>query len=275
MGTDERDYVHEKSSFGSRMTLGASPLTPVVSGILMANVAIFLLSALIPPLKDVLYKWFSVFPVSLGYSLQLWRLLSYQFLHSGLAHVFFNMLVLFFFGPILERLWGGRKFLVFYLTCGTAGGLLYTVLVLLGLPYVGFGALVGASGAIYGILAAIALLFPKMRVFLFGIFPIQMMYLAILLIVVSLLNVQTGANVGGEMAHLSGMVAGAVWVFWEPQISETLARWQYKKQRNKFTAQDKLEAEVNRILDKIHKSGIESLSSKEKKVLDKVSKTKS
>ncbi|MFQ5729912.1 MAG: rhomboid family intramembrane serine protease [Waddliaceae bacterium] len=274
MGTYDRDYAQNKSRFGSQIHFGVAPVTPVVLRILIANVVIFLLSMLIPSLGRLIVGWFAVIPISISLCLQLWRLVTYQFLHAGFGHIFYNMLVLFFFGPILERLWGSKRFLIFYLSCGATGGFLYTVMILADFPWVSVGMLVGASGAIYGTLAAIAILFPRMKVYLFGIFPLQMMVLVIILIGVSLLNVQARTNVGGEMAHLSGMITGAVWVLWPSYFAGIKAKWQAKKRSNKIKEQYNFETEVDRILGKVHKSGINSLSEKEKKILHQASERK-
>jgi membrane associated rhomboid family serine protease len=172
---------------------------------------------------------------------------------------------------MLEQLWGSKKFLKFYLICGAMGGLLYTFLVLVNFPYVSIGILIGASGAIYGMLAAGAILFPRMRVYVFGIFPIQMMYLVMILFAFSVINIRTGVNPGGETAHLAGMAAGAVYVLWTPWREKTKQNFQRSTWQSKINQQRVFQQEVDRILDKISKSGIASLNRKEKKILKEAS----
>jgi len=190
--------------------------TPVVKWLLIVNIVVFLLGFLIPQFGVFLLDWFAVWPETLGKSLQIWRLITYQFLHGGLGHIFWNMFILFFFGPMLERFWGSRKFLTFYLICGAMGGILYPLLAHIG--WLGVAHLIGASGSILGMLAAAAILFPSMIVYLFGIFPMRMSVLAIILAVMSILSVlrpDVSANAGGDAAHLGGMVAGAIYVISE------------------------------------------------------------
>jgi len=143
MGLYDRDYTQEKSDsepgYAPQMRLGFPSLTPVVKWLLIINFTVFF--AQILGADRVLVEWFSLYPVSLAAAIQLWRLITYQFLHSGMPHIFFNMLGLFFLGPTLERYWSSKRFLIFYLSCGAAGGLFYLFLVVTGflpaLPMVG------------------------------------------------------------------------------------------------------------------------------------------
>jgi membrane associated rhomboid family serine protease len=181
------------------------------------------------------------------------------------------MLILFFFGPMLERIWGSRKFVKFYLICGACGGVLYTLLVRSG--FVGSGYLVGASGAIYGMLAAGAVLYPNMRVYFMGFFPIPMKALAVILAAMSLLGVMGGDNQGGQAAHLAGLAAGAVYMLW-PRWQQTKNERQPTrvKWESKINQQRTFQADIDKILDKVHNEGISSLSRKEKKMLREATK---
>jgi len=201
MGLYDRDYTREDYQYrhAPQMRMAVPRITPVVKWLVIINVAVFLLSFLIVRLGQVIFYWFSVYPATPGMSFQLWRPVTYQFLHGGPGHILINMLVLFFFGPVLERLWGSRKFLTFYLVCGAMGGLFYPLLVLVG--WLGVGQLVGASGSILGILAAAAILFPNMRVYVWGIFPVKITVLALVLAAISiitLLRPDQYRNAGGQ-----------------------------------------------------------------------------
>jgi membrane associated rhomboid family serine protease len=278
MGLYDRDYTQADfrsgPGYGPHFRVSMPKITPVVKWLLIINVAVFLLSFLFPPLGAFIFDWFSVYPATLGNSLQLWRQITYQFLHANPWHIFVNMIVLYFFGPLLERHWGGRKFLIFYLVCGAVGGLLYPLLVLVG--WLGVAPLVGASGSILGMLAAGAILFPNMMVYVFGIIPVRLVVLAIIfaaISIISLLRPDRFSNAGGEAAHLGGMVAGAVYVFsqsWRDKFKLKLRSGAWRK---KMTAQRNLQVEVDRILEKVHTSGIHSLTSKEKKILKQATKT--
>lgn len=272
MGLYDRDYTRadfEPQFRSGPYTRMAMPkITPVVKWLLIINVAVFLPTILIPGLRLIIFKWFSVFPATLGMTLQLWRQITYQFLHAGPWHIFFNMLVLYFFGPMLERLWGRKKFLTFYLICGAMGGLLYPFLVLVG--WLGAAPLVGASGSILGMLAAGGILFPNMMVYVWGVIPVKLRILAIIfaaISIITLLRPDQFTNAGGEAAHLGGMVAGAVYVLsqsWRDKFRLKLRSGAWDK---KMTAQRNLQVEVDRILEKVHSEGIQSLTMKEKRIL--------
>ncbi len=273
MGIYDRDYGRYHYKDGPQVRFAMPSITPVVMWLLIINVVVYLTSIMIPALGTLFTNMFSVFPVDLITIMQIWRLVTYQFLHdlTSVRHIFYNMLVLYFFGPMLERQWGSKKFLIFYLICGAMGGVLYTFLVLVRFPYVGIGTLVGASGAIYGMLASMAIMYPRMKIYILGIFPIQMMYLVLILVAISLINLRTGYNAGGEAAHLAGMAAGAVYVLYRPWRQKLKSNSQRATWKSKINQQRVFQAEVDRILDKINNSGIGSLTRQEKKLLKQAS----
>lgn len=273
MGLYDRDYTKEsfRSSYDGRpqMRLGLPQMTPVVKNLLIINVAVFFAQLLGG--GPFLVRWFSVFPVSIVTSLQLWRLISYQFLHGGLWHILMNMIGVYFLGPTLERNWGSKRFLGFYLGCGVAGGLFYVILANIG--WLAAGPMVGASGAVLGMLAACAILFPNFVVFFF-FFPVPIRIAAVILIfIASVTLLSRGANAGGEAAHLAGMAAGAIYVFW-PKIKKTTAerRSSVSSWQKKVAEQQQLQQQVDRILEKVHNQGIHSLTLKEKRILKKATK---
>jgi membrane associated rhomboid family serine protease len=274
MGLYDRDYTQDgfQSQYGRepQMRFMMPTITPVVKWLLIINVAVFLLTFIISPLAKFAYLWFSVYPATVGMALQVWRLITYQFLHSvyGFGHIFVNMLVLFFFGPMLERFWGSRKFLTFYLVCGAAGGLLYPVLVFSG--WLGAGPLIGASGSVLGMLAAGAILFPNLRVYVWGIFPIKLMYLAIIfaaIAVLTLLRPDQLGNAGGQAAHLGGMAAGVAYVLSQSWRDQFTSRVRSNRRKKQVATERDLDVELDRILEKVHDSGLQSLTSREKKIL--------
>jgi len=276
MGLYDRDYTqadfHHQYRGAPQMRMGLPKPTPMVTRLLIINIVVFVLQLFT---KDWLTLMFSVHPTSLFKVLQLWRLVTYQFLHGGIFHIIFNMIVLYFLGPILERHWGSRKFLVFYLLCGMVGGLVYPILLWLKIisPHStqGILPLVGASGAILGVLAACAILFPSI-VMIFYFFPLPIRVVAILLTLIAIYGIATGDNAGGEATHLAGMAAGAAYVFsesWRAKMKLKFRAGQYQK---KVAAQSNFQAELDRILKKVHDNGIHSLTSKEKKTLRKATK---
>lgn len=280
MGLYDRDYTQadfksQRSGFNFGPQFSVPTLTPVVKWLLIVNVGIFVVSALAGSLAEFLFTWFSVYPATVGMSLQLWRLITYQFLHDtgGFGHIFVNMLVLFFFGPMLERLWGSKRFLIFYLICGATGGVVYPVLANIG--WLEKGPLVGASGSILGMLAAGAILFPRMRVYVWGIFPIKITVLALIfaaIAIMTLLQPNEYNNAGGQAAHLGGMAAGAAYVLsqsWRDRLKLKLRAGQWEQ---RIASQRDLQAEVDRILKKVHDSGLQSLTRKEKSTLKEATK---
>lgn len=213
--------------------------------------------------------------------LELWRLITYQFIHSGLLHILFNMIGLYFFGPIMERWWGSRRFLAFYLLCGVSGAVVYTLLSWIpGL--LSFTSpqtvLVGASGSLFGILVGCALVAPDMQVMLlFPPVPMTMRTMALVFLGIAVLSVLVGsANAGGEAAHLGGAALGFL-LTRHPELLDWASRggpltrwrqrwrrWQQERQRRRLEAE---EAEVDRILAKVRAHGLQSLTEREKRTL--------
>jgi membrane associated rhomboid family serine protease len=175
-------------------------LTPWVQRLLIANVAVFFVTSLMPALTLELAfvpGWVLLRP---------WTILTYMFVHGGFMHLFFNMIGLFFFGPALEQRWGSVQFLKFYLFCGI-GGAAFSFL------FSPMNPVVGASAAVYGIMLAFALNWPDMPIYIWGILPIPAKYLVGMLAVFSLMSaVQgTGGNVA-HFAHLGGFAFGFVYL---------------------------------------------------------------
>lgn len=145
---------------------------------------------------------------------ELWRFISYQFVHGGLGHLVFNMWALFFFGPAIENIMGPRKFLAFYLVCGIAGAL-FSALLGWGLLY-GHGwegvRMIGASASIYGVMIATAFLYPNASISLFFP-PVTMTMRTFALIVIGIATaviLTNGNNAGGEAGHLGGVIMGLI-----------------------------------------------------------------
>lgn len=239
--------------------------------------------------------------------LEIWRFIGFQFCHADMNHLIFNMIGLFFFGPIVERFLGARRFLAFYLICGIAGAVLYLLLNAAGFAVMQMSGgkpvvpgllfndpytpLVGASAGIFGILIASARIMPNATVLLFFIIPMRLATLAYALVVIAVGTVilggaRTGWNAGGEAAHLGGAIAGW-WLIARPErlqgffdffgragesVSGLGAR---RKAQAEFRATQRRiaeDAEVDRILDKIKVEGIGSLSDEERRILKDASR---
>jgi len=114
---------------------------------------------------------------------------------------------------------------------------------------------------------AAALLFPNMIVFIYGLIPVRMIFLIMIMFILSLLRFATGQNAGGEAAHLTGLAAGAIYVLYKPWF--TKFRLSRKKQswHRKLEQEQRFEAEVDRILEKVNREGLHSLTAREKRTL--------
>lgn len=178
-------------------------MPPVTQALLIANIAVFLLQQ---AGGGVLEVFFALWPPGHGFAP--WQLVTYAFLHGGIGHIFFNMLALYMFGSDIERLFGSRYFLSFYLACVVAAALcqlLFTALAAAP-PF----PTVGASGGVYGLLLAFGLYFPRRMVMLiFPPIPMQARYFVLLFGGLELLLGVTGTAAGvAHFAHLGGMLGG-------------------------------------------------------------------
>ncbi len=270
MGIYDRDYVTGRGQDSGTMRMGVGfREMGVVKWLLIINFVVFILT-LSEKLQETIFTWGVVYPQNWLWIAQIWRLVTYQFLHWNAFHFLFNMFGLFFFGPILEHLWGSRTFLRFYLISGAAGGLVYTLLVIGHvLPA---GPMAGASGGIYAIFMAVAIMFPRMMVLIYGLIPVRIGLLVIIMIIISLLKFASDQNAGGEAAHLTGLAAGAVYVLYKPWF--TMSRLERKKGSwaKKIEQERRFEAEVDRILEKVNREGIGSLTEKEKQILQEATR---
>ena len=141
--------------------------------------------------------------------LQVWRFITFQFLHASIGHLLGNMIGLFLFGPIVEAQFGSRRYLAFYLLCGFAGAALYLLLsvshVLIASPQT---PLVGASAGIFGLLVAAALIAPHVVIFDY-LFPITIGMLAVVgMLMAAYAVISSGFNAGGQASHLGGGILG-------------------------------------------------------------------
>ena len=189
------------------------------------------------------------------------------------------MIGLYFFGPMVERWWGSKRFLAFYLLCGASGALLMTVMSFVpGLLLLGPATpLVGASGSVFGVLVGAAVIAPRQTVMLlFPPIPMQMRTLVLFFLGIAVLFVIVGSsNGGGEAAHLGGALLGFLLMKsprtldWADHLSPTAIQagaraGRFEKQQAKHVD---LNAEVDHILDKVKNKGLQSLTSREKKTL--------
>jgi membrane associated rhomboid family serine protease len=218
---------------------GPGPLTPAVKALLIANVVVFLGQLVAPALTTI----GGLTPAAVFESFWIWQPLTYMFLHAGLTHLVFNMLALWMFGVELERMWGTSAFARFYVYCGL-GAAATTILASL-LPF-GFADFmyvtptVGASGAIYGLLAAYGILFAHRPIYMYFLFPVPARIFVLITGGITLLLSVTSS--GGQMAHLAhlgGLVTG--WALLMrgrgglmAEVKYRYTKWRLQRARRKF-----------------------------------------
>jgi len=187
------------------------PLPPVTQALLLANVAIFFLDQL---LGHKLVLLFGLWPIGAGF--WPWQIVSYSFLHFDFNHLFFNMLGLWMFGGELEQVWGHKRFLVFFFASVIAAALTQ----LLVNAVLGVGApTVGASGGLFGLLLAFAMIFPNRIILLFFVIPMKAKWLVALYGAIELYQgVYVLNSCVAHFAHLGGMLGGLLTLrYWRGQ----------------------------------------------------------
>jgi len=257
---------------------GMPPLSKAVKWIIIANVGVFILCQLTGGPRSPVFELLAM-RTDLVLRGQVWRLLTFTYLHDqlGLSHILFNMLGLYLLGVPLERHWGSRRFFLFYTMGGVAAVLLYVLVTAFGwLPP--YARLVGASGNILAVLGACAVLFPQFRLILV-FFPVPIRTAVALFVVWFVFNLWTrGANAGGDACHLAGIAFGIVWVYRGQAWTRKWQQWHGNIKRAGWEARRRealrLEEEVDRILDKVKQEGINSLTRREKKLLEEATKQK-
>lgn len=307
---------------------------PVVTkNLLIVNVVAFLLTYVLG--KDASGNYMLNELLGLHFFLasdfQVYQLITYMFMHGGFEHIIFNMFALWMFGCVVERVWGAKKFLFYYIACGVGAGLFqelaqfvqFYLMASEQLPGFGIGDVwvvarnsasvlnawttVGASGAIYGILLAFGMIFPEERIFIFPLpVPIKAKYFVIGYAAIELFSAMmtTGDGVA-HVAHLGGMVFGFFMIrYWRKQVDgyhgssakdafdrmRDMLGGRRNRQKFTFTRNDSYQSrdnsyqshqqdwdynarkrasqeEIDRILDKIRKSGYDSLTKEEKQTL--------
>jgi membrane associated rhomboid family serine protease len=300
---------YKPSGFG-----GFSFFPPVIKNLIIINVVVFLIQLLGQQVvlgnatgSYLMNKWFALNPLGgadnygIAYHFQIWQLITYQFMHGGFMHIFLNMLALWMFGMEVENLWGSKKFLIFYLTCGVVAGISQLVFPVLFNETL--APTIGASGAIFGVLVAFGMLFPDRFIYIYFLIPVKAKYFVIFYIVIEFFSLPSGGDIA-HLAHLGGALAGFILVLFYRKSSysgTTLygsgprsggkffdsfknASNVFKKKDNEVEdanyyelngdkkEQDVTQEEIDKILDKISKSGYQNLSEREKKVLFEASK---
>ncbi|MFC1699520.1 rhomboid family intramembrane serine protease [Candidatus Omnitrophota bacterium] len=245
-------------------------MTKTVKQLIIINVSLFVLINLFR--QFAWSRWFGLVPSLVFAEFRIWQLATYMFLHVGLWHLVVNMLMLWFFGPAVETAWGRAEFLRFYFFTGIGAGLCSFIT-----AFHSPVPVIGASGAIFGILVAYALMYPETVILLFFIFPMKIRQAVFVLAGINLLGALSEPSAGiAYFAHLGGGLFGYLYLRSE-WIKRQLSYWRKpnlvrKKTQQKKTDEKNLDRQVDLILDKVSREGLESLSSKERKILELKSK---
>src|SRR5436189_2350031 len=228
----------------------------------------------------------------------IWQFITFQFLHGGLPHLVFNSLGLYFFGRPLEGMLGRRDFLKLYLFSGVLGGVLQALLGFI-VPQIA-GPMVGASAGICGLVAAFSVLAPDSQIYVWFVLPMRARYflpimfgLTLLFLVASIKDTSTDGGHVAHAAHLGGILGGLAYLKWRhglgvprfswPRFRRTLPRRElvttrsarssfWRKESSKIADDippaEFISREVDPILDKISAHGIQSLTERERKILE-------
>ncbi|WP_209399571.1 rhomboid family intramembrane serine protease [Pseudozobellia sp. WGM2] len=264
------------------------------------NVLVFIIMGLITALiSPTVEDWFALPKDFFDFLMQPWSLITYSFLHGGIFHILWNMYILYVAGRIVLNLFDGKRFLNIYFLGVILGGLLFLLSYNIFPTLVGINAsLIGASAGVMAVLIFVCTYIPNQEVRLI-FFNVKLWQIGLFVVLMDLVQIPLGGNVGGRIAHLGGALLGYVYarqLYKGTDIGEGFSKFidglanlfkksekksplktVYKKQRpststsakyDKQTQQKKIDA----ILDKISKSGYESLSKAEKDFLFKAGK---
>lgn len=299
MGFQDREYARGAA-------VGVPRMPVVTKWLLILNFGIFLLDFFQRPggMPPGVFSWgplnrWGCFTFETAVlQVRLWEFVSFQFLHDSVGHVVFNGIGIYIFGPFAERWWGTRRFAAYYLLCGIAGGVFYSLLLVIGLlPNSDFGTpLVGASAGVFGLIFAVYRLAPAVQVrLLIPPITLTMRQLAMALAGLAVLVIVGGLvfprfplfwNSGGEAGHLGGALMGLLLMTWPGLLGKPDerqgrvvrdARFGRRRHEPKLRPRTEVdfarETEVDRILEKISAEGFASLTAEERETLEDASRS--
>jgi membrane associated rhomboid family serine protease len=239
----------------------------MIGKLILANIVVFFLQYVFRPhFSNIL----ALSPRSVIESFTVWQMFTYMFLHGGFMHLLFNMLMLWLFGSTLERIWGSKQFLRYYIVCGFGGAVFSLVF-----SYNNY--VLGASGAIFGLYLAYAMMFPDNHVYLYFLVPVKAKYLVAGLAIFQLVQGISGPSGVAYFAHLGGMAAGLF--FFRDTLSRkfmgtrtTRRRWNAFTQQRQQKQEEGENTNIDSILDKISAKGYDKLTTTEKRILENYSR---
>ena len=196
-------------------------LTPVIKNLMIIMGVVFLLQMVV---SSQINLYLGLVPILVWKKYFLWQLFTYIFLHGGVTHILFNLLALWMFGGELESYWGSKKFLRFFFFCGIGAGICTVVF-----SSRQFIPVIGASGAIYGMLLAYGWLFPNRLIYIYFLFPIPAKYMVIIFGLIELFSSAEGTGGGvAHLTHLGGLLFGLLYMAY-PTIRQKIRREYYRR----------------------------------------------
>ena len=250
-----------------------SLFTDAIKTLISINFGIFILQS-ISSSEMMFFSNFGLVPKLVWSQLKIWQPFTYMFFHGDIWHVLINMFVLWMFGSELERVWGKKNFLRFYFVTGVGSGLGTMIFGLQSMTPV-----VGASGAVYGVLLAYGVIFPNRTVYLYGIIPIKSFWFVIGIGVIAFISSFNNVSNISHLTHLFGMIIGYLYLKRPIQIRtiwfsifKKVLEYRIQKQEKKISRSFETEKDLDFILDKINRKGFKSLTKDEEERLYKNSK---
>ena len=230
--------------------------------------------------EDIFFRLFGLVPTSFITELMLWQPFTYMFFHApfysniGISHILLNMLGLWVFGRELEQAWGKEKFLKYYFLTGVGSGLITFLF-----QMDSSSPVIGASGAVYGILLAYGLSYPNRMLYIWGLIPIRSMWLVIIMGSIAFFGLLGKADGISHVTHISGMLVGYVllkkkWKFSDIifALRKKTIEFQVQRREDQNLKKNFIKRDLDMILDKIKDVGFSGLSDKEKDNLYEVSR---
>jgi membrane associated rhomboid family serine protease len=225
-------------SYGVSYSIGPGPWSPAVKALIIANVAMFVATILVPAIA----LYLSLEPRAVLTAGAVWQPVTYMFLHAGVFHILFNMLAIWMFGTELERMWGTPFFVKYYAVTGI-GAAVFTLVASWFSDRLWIAHTMGASGAVFGLLLAYGLYYPNRPIYMYFLFQIPAKYFVMIVGAVALLS-SISASGGGvaHAAHLGGLVVGYVYLKghrltrFNPvaELKYRYLRWKINRMRKRF-----------------------------------------
>jgi membrane associated rhomboid family serine protease len=226
------------SPYASSFSFGPGPISTTLKALIAANVVMFLITSF----SQAVVPYLGLVPTFVLHKAWVWQVATYMFLHGGIFHIVFNMLALWMFGAELERIWGTRYFLKFYFVTGIGAGILTVVFSTLPFGFaqqIQHSIVIGASGAIYGLLLAYALYFPDRPIYMYFVFPIPAKIFVAIMGAIAFFSSLSEAGGVANATHLGGLLVGYLFLKGAKihplsEMKYRYLKWKINRVRKKF-----------------------------------------